>query len=72
MRHRGGQRGRVVALWSCFCGLGLYRMISRADGFLVSCLLAAFVLVTHATRAHDITGSPVPEDTGVPEASHEA
>jgi hypothetical protein len=72
MRRRGGQRGRVVALWSCFCGFGLYRMISRAMGVLVSCLLAAFVLVTHATRAHDITGFSLPEDTGVPKASHEA
>ena len=61
-----------MALWSCFCGLGLYEMISRAMGSLVLYLLAAFVLVTHAMRAHDITGFSLPENAGVPEASHEA
>lgn len=45
-------------------------MIFRANGFLVLCLLAAFVLRAPSTHAHDVTGLSLPENTGVPEVSH--
>lgn len=47
-------------------------MISSAMGSLVLYLLAAFVLTARSMRARDITGFSLPENTGVPEASHEA
>lgn len=45
-------------------------IIIGANVLFVLCLLAAFVLAAPSTRAHDVTGFSLPENTGVPEASH--
>jgi hypothetical protein len=45
-------------------------IIIRANDLFVLYLLAPFVLTAPWTRAHDVTGFSLPENTGVPEASH--
>jgi hypothetical protein len=45
-------------------------IIISANDLFVLYLQAPFVLTAPSTRAHDVTGFSLPENTGVPEASH--